>query len=418
MGARAGGSRTALGALCNRRDELQAINYLLTMRLPLFCATLACAAANAGAQAAVEHGAFVIRLGTDTIGVERFDRMGDSIVGVIINRSPRTRRFEYVARFDREGAATTYTMLLYQSATPGASVAARADVDFRDRDSVRTVITQGGDVRHSSAPNGTVALPVLEPGFAAYEGVVKRALAADGKRVPIAAYYIGADTYRGSVVRSQPGLVVISTSVDTIRCRVDESGRILSATNPGGTLQTVVERVPTLDIDAWAAEAMRRDAQGRSLGALSPRDTVRATVGGAHILIDYGRPLKRGREVFGVVVPLNRVWRTGANAATTLVIDRDVMLGDTKLPAGEYTLFSLPAADAWTLIVSKKTREWGTDYDASADFARIPMRLTAVSQPTERFTISIEPNGSEGGILGFAWDTRVGQLNVRAAQQS
>jgi hypothetical protein len=181
-------------------------------------------------------------------------------------------------------------------------------------------------------------------------------------------------------------------------------------TDPGGTLQATVARVPYPDLDKWAVQFATRDAQGKSLGTLSPRDTVRATVGAAHVLVDYGRPSKRGRTIFGGVIPYNTVWRTGANAATTLVVDRDVLIGDTKVPAGEYTLFSLPTSDAWTLIISKKTKEWGTDYDPTADLVRIPMQTATAGQSLELFTIGVDPSG----VMSFAWDNRVGRISLKA----
>jgi hypothetical protein len=126
-----------------------------------------------------------------------------------------------------------------------------------------------------------------------------------------------------------------------------------------------------------------------------------------HVVVDYGRPSKRGRTIFGGVVPYNTIWRTGANAATGFKIDRDAMIGATKVPAGEYTLFSLPTADAWTLVVSKKTHEWGTEYDSTADLARIPMTMSA-GAPVEQFTINVDSQG----VMSFAWDTRVGSVHL------
>ncbi|HSY80370.1 MAG TPA: DUF2911 domain-containing protein, partial [Gemmatimonadaceae bacterium] len=235
-----------------------------------------------------------------------------------------------------------------------------------------------------------------------------RAFAAAGKSLRFSWWFVGDGPDTGTIIRAKPGLVLIRTPTDTIRVETDATGEIMYATDPGGTLQATVARIPypVADVDKWATVFAARDAKGNQLGALSPRDTVRATVGGAHVLVDYGRPSRRGRAIFGGVIPYNAVWRTGANAATTLVTDRDVTIGDAKVPAGEYTLFSVPTADAWTLIISKKTKEWGTDYDSTADFARVPMTVSS-GAPVEQFTIGIDPDG-----LSFAWDTRIGRVHV------
>src|SRR5580704_1818688 len=117
--------------------------------------------------------------------------------------------------------------------------------------------------------------------------------------------------------------------------------------------------------------ALHADTPARD-SVLSPRDTARATIGKAHVLVDYGRPSKRGRVIFGSLVPYGQVWRTGANAATTFVIDKDLTIGAQTVPAGTYTLYTLPSASNWLLIINKQTGQWGTEYDQSQDLVRIP----------------------------------------------
>jgi hypothetical protein len=133
---------------------------------------------------------------------------------------------------------------------------------------------------------------------------------------------------------------------------------------------------------------------------LSPRDTTHATVGSAHVLVDYGRPSKRGRVIFGGLVPYDAVWRTGANAATTLVTDKPLMIGGTEVPAGTYTLYSIPSTTAPQLIINKQTGQWGTVYQQSMDLARVPMKNATLSSPVEKFEIAIKD-----GALHLLWDT-------------
>lgn len=138
---------------------------------------------------------------------------------------------------------------------------------------------------------------------------------------------------------------------------------------------------------------------------LSPRDTVSLEVGtGRRVYIDYGRPSMRGRRIMGGLVPYGRVWRTGANAATTLVTDVDLELGGTALPRGTYTLYSIPTAAGWTLIVNRQTGQWGTQYEPARDFARIPMRVSRLAAPVEQFTMSLERNRAGAGTLSLSWE--------------
>lgn len=163
--------------------------------------------------------------------------------------------------------------------------------------------------------------------------------------------------------------------------------------------------------NAESAPAAPAAAAGGARQQASPRDTARGTVAGVDVLVDYGRPSKRGRAIFAAdgLVPYGRVWRTGANAATTLVTSGPLMVGQTTLPAGTYTLYSVPAADGWQLVVNRQTGQWGTEYDQTKDVARIPMQVTTLSAPVEQFTIAVEP-----AALVMRWDTRQGSVALAA----
>lgn len=138
---------------------------------------------------------------------------------------------------------------------------------------------------------------------------------------------------------------------------------------------------------------------------LSPRDTARLELGaGKHVFIDYGRPSMRGRRIMGDLVPFGRVWRTGANAATTLVTDVDLLIGDARVPRGTYTLYTLPSAGEWKLIVNRQTGQWGTQYVPERDLVRIPLRKEATRAPVERFTIALEPGRGTSHMLALTWE--------------
>ena len=147
----------------------------------------------------------------------------------------------------------------------------------------------------------------------------------------------------------------------------------------------------------------------------SPPATAKCELaGGKTVTIDYSSPRKKGRNVFPDVVPYGKVWRTGANEATTFVTTGDVMVGGTHVPAGSYTLFTVPGKDKWTLIISKKTGEWGTDYPGEKeDLARVEMKAGTASAPVENFTISLEKAGN-GCNLKLAWDTTTASVSVGA----
>jgi hypothetical protein len=161
-----------------------------------------------------------------------------------------------------------------------------------------------------------------------------------------------------------------------------------------------------------------RWGEGGWFGALS-------LAGPAKIAIDYGQPHLRGRNVIGMpgVVPWDSVWRAGANMATQLTAEVDLTIGNTFIPRGIYTLFTLPTRTGWKLIVSKEVLQWGTDYDPSKDFARIDLRQRTLAEPIESLTFWLIPVPESPpsptlphGVLKFAWgrmelstDWRVGR---------
>ena len=117
---------------------------------------------------------------------------------------------------------------------------------------------------------------------------------------------------------------------------------------------------------------------------------------GKTITVDYSSPRMKGRKIFGGLVPYGEIWRTGANEATTFVTEGDVFAAKgTKIPAGHYTIFTVPEADKWTLIINKHTGEWGIPYKyESEELARVPMTVSKLSSPEEDFSISFDHTGS------------------------
>jgi hypothetical protein len=112
----------------------------------------------------------------------------------------------------------------------------------------------------------------------------------------------------------------------------------------------------------------------------------------------------KGRKVMGELVPYGKVWRTGADEATTLTTDKELQVGGTIVPAGKYTLFTLPGQADWQLIINKQTGQWGTEYDQKQDLARVPLKKNAASAPVEQLTISVDKNPAGGGLLRIAWE--------------
>jgi hypothetical protein len=138
---------------------------------------------------------------------------------------------------------------------------------------------------------------------------------------------------------------------------------------------------------------------GAQQNRASPHATANVTLKGKQVSIAYGRPSMRGRKIVGDLVPFGQVWRTGADEATAFVTPLDLTIGRVVVPAGSYTLYSLPAENSWKLI-----GQWGTEYDQSQDLVRIDMQESKTKAPVEQFTISWNKTGADKADLVLEWE--------------
>jgi Protein of unknown function (DUF2911) len=134
----------------------------------------------------------------------------------------------------------------------------------------------------------------------------------------------------------------------------------------------------------------------------SPHVQTAWTIDGANISIAYGRPYLRGRTVGNEIAPFGKVWRTGADEATTITTDKALTFGALTVPAGTHTLYTLPNEKEWQLIISKKTGQWGIPYPEGNDLGRAPMTVAATSASVDQLTISIDDTAA-GGTLRIEW---------------
>jgi hypothetical protein len=150
---------------------------------------------------------------------------------------------------------------------------------------------------------------------------------------------------------------------------------------------------------------------------LSPPGQATVTFAdGNTVTIDYSRPSMRNRKIFGGLVPYDQVWRTGANAATSLKTTTDLNIGGTNVPKGNYTIYSLPGMSSWQLVINKQTGQWGTEYDQKQDLARIPMKVAQRSSGLETFTISLDKTSADAATLKLEWENTLATVDVKEAK--
>jgi hypothetical protein len=188
--------------------------------------------------------------------------------------------------------------------------------------------------------------------------------------------------------------------------------RFLSiANNSTGEIMRKRIILPTLLTLVFTTAAFAQTGKSRP----SPAASAACEVGGGKtIKTDYSSPRMKGRKIYGDLVPFGEVWRTGANDATTFVTSADVVVGGKTIPAGSYTIFTVPAADKWTLIISKKTGEWGIPYKYESDeLARVDMKVSKLPSLVENFTIAYDKSAG-GCTLRLDWETTRASVDISA----
>lgn len=365
-----------------------------------------------------DRGAFVVRLGTDTVSVESFTRTATMLVGDRVIRSPRVTLLHYEAQLGADGHVTRFTSdsrtgnRLDLPPLLSSSIAIDGDsavIAVREADSTRRYVMR---IRPG-------AVPMFNSTYALY-GQMIRQMVRDRRDS------MGFDMIMPGVLTAQPtrawrldrDSVAIDYFGSPLRARVDNQGRLLGLQASMTTVKVVVTRQDSADVAGLAHAFARAELLAGPMGQMSPRDTVRASIAGVDLLVDYGRPHMRGRTIFGGLVPLGKVWRTGANAATQFSTSAPIVIGDVTVPAGLYTLWSIPSDSGAELVINRQTGQWGTEYNPGQDLARIPMVRSDLPEPVEVFTIQIRPRGDRGGVLVFEWDRTRWEAEFRISSAS
>jgi hypothetical protein len=187
---------------------------------------------------------------------------------------------------------------------------------------------------------------------------------------------------------------------------MDSGYHMLSYSGDRTTYKVEVSRLTSPpDIKNIADRFEAEENKTGNVRQLSVRDTMRAQIGNAMFTVDYGRPLLRGRKLLGDVIPYDRVWRTGANAATQFTTSAPIKLAGMQVPAGTYTLWTVPHTGGVDLIVNRQSGQWGTEYNASRNLFIARMKTEALSAPVEAFTIFIVSGDKQHGTLIIEWDS-------------
>ncbi|HET9708085.1 MAG TPA: DUF2911 domain-containing protein [Gemmatimonadales bacterium] len=352
---------------------------------------------------------FVAVLGNDTTSVERVTRTGHRIIGDAIGRSPEVTRRHWEADLGPNGVITHWSMDTDIPNGPPDGRHLHHTATFTDQVTAFTRGTSAGTRSFAYKKSYVETVPWNAFVYATWELLLDAA-----RRQPDTTHArIGQYLFEGwdeghvgyaDIERNPDGSYAISSTglAGTGTAHLDSLGRLASYSGQGTTYKQEVRRITDVpDIDAIAARFAADEKRQGLASELSPRDTARATVAGADVTVDYGRPARRGRTLVGGLLPYDQVWRTGANAATQLTTSAPITLAGVPLRPGTYTLWTLPTTGGVSLIINRQSGQWGTEYHADQDVARRPMTVDSLPANVERFTIRIEP----AGRLVMEWGT-------------
>jgi hypothetical protein len=353
--------------------------------------------------------------------LESFRRTSSRLDGDILLRAPRTIRYHYDVTFRPDGGVSRSVVDLM---VPGVDNAPRnrTTISFAG-DSARVEVDTGGvqQTFQRAAPHGTS--PELMSGFGSdyglyislglYESIFAHVSSPpkDTARIPVISAVGGVPGIK-LIVRRSPALIDVDYfKILWTHIAINATGQIEGADATETTEKTRSVRTAPINIDSASKEFVRRDRAGKAFGVASPPDSVRTRVGSVSVAINYSSPRKRGRAILGATVPYDRVWRTGANAATVLAIDHPITIGGHALPAGMYTLWTVPARDGVLLVINSEYGQWGTDHDSAKDLVRLPMTVSRSQVVQENFAITVSSDGSNGE-LRMRWDDFVWSIPI------
>ena len=353
---------------------------------------------------------FVTRLGADTLVVERVVRTPTSVQAEVLVRTPTTTHTATAMTLGPDGMVRRWESISRAVDASGRATGAelRRETVTIDGPTLNLGLTGTGTetvARGVAAPAAT--LPWMDYVHWPYELALVRLAPGSGERVQ--PMLTGQRTADFRVARTSADSATVTHPFrGTMRVRTDASGRILGLDAGATTRKLVVERrpwMPDAQLLGVASRWTARDAAGKPFGALSGRGESMVQANGARVTVNFGTPAVRGRGIWGALVPYGQVWRTGANEATHLETDHDLVLGsgsDTlRVPAGRYTLFTIPEANGGTLIVNRQTGQGGTTYDQARDLGRVRLAARPLATPQELFNIALDAT-----MLRIQWADR------------
>lgn len=361
---------------------------------------------------------FLTMLGRDTISIEDITRQGNTLTSDEVDRFPRVQIRHTVGTLNDDGSIRHLEMEIHTPSEPSGQRDRKVVADVAGNEIHLSKTDSTGTVTRDFPTGGSIVVAHVPQMYSLYElyfaAAMKQSAAsklAAGSPVRMRQFYIDREFDRfplGHATVTPLGNGKVEITHDWLsgigEAIMDSGDNMLSYSGARTTYKVDVKRLTSPpDIKSIADRFEAKETEGGNVKSLSVRDSVRTQIGDAILTVEYGRPLMRGRTLLGDVIPYDRIWRTGANAATQFRTSAPIRLGGMQVPAGTYSLFTAPHTNGVDLIVNKATGEWGTEYNGLLNLGTARMISEVTTTPVEEFTISIIPGGRRQGQLVFEW---------------
>jgi hypothetical protein len=364
------------------------------------------------------HYGFVALLGNDTVSVESVTKQGNELTSEEVDRFPRVQVRHTVITLNDDGSIRHLVMDIHTPSEPSNQRDRKIVADVANNKVHLSKTDSTGTLNRDFATGESMVVAHVPQMYSLYElyfaAALKKTTAsklAAGTPVQMRQFYIDREFDRfplGHTTVTPLGGGKAEITHDwlsgTGEALIDSNYNMLSYSGNRTTYKVQVKRLEELpDITTISNRFTSTETKAGNVKSLSVRDTARAQIGSTIFTVDYSRPLLRGRTLLGDVIPYDRVWRTGANAATQFTTSAPIKLGGLQVPAGTYTLWTAPHTNGVDLIVNKQKGQWGTEYNGSLNLGITKMTSEIVSKPAEEFTISIVPADAHYGMLVLEW---------------
>lgn len=354
-----------------------------------------------------DNAGYVTLLGNDTLAVEKFEKTENLVSAKVVLRSPRTSLKSYELSLTDNGGIQEMTITDFDLESGFDSEGELERSYKKEGDSlIVSVLTNDGSYRIIKSGYEEGILPFIDmvhwPFEIAFNNAMKVTRDSIDQKLLTGSR---ASTFVVAKIDSD-SMTIRHPSRGVMGVNVDENGNIIELDASQTTRKLTVNRSNEIDINNIAKRFAASDKQGNPFGSLSGAIEEKFTIGNTVFNVSYGSPQRRGRDLFGGIVPFGERWRTGANRATHFKTSSDLQFDGVEMPAGEYTFFTIPEANGGTLIINKQTGQNGRTYDESRDLGRVPMNVSEKEDNTEGFTILVEEEGN-GGVLKLIWGNTV-----------